>query len=77
VPEAYRARLGTLGRRIRVELGAGAGGGTVLGVAAGIDGSGRLLVDADDGERLELAAGDVFHLRPADPADPADPVPDA
>jgi BirA family biotin operon repressor/biotin-[acetyl-CoA-carboxylase] ligase len=67
VAEAYQARLGTLGRRVRVELGAGAQGRTVFGVATGIDGSGRLLVDADDGERHELTAGDVFHLRPADP----------
>jgi BirA family biotin operon repressor/biotin-[acetyl-CoA-carboxylase] ligase len=74
VPEAYRTRLGTLGRRVRVELGAGAGARTVLGVAAGIDGSGRLLVDADDGGRHELTAGDVFHLRPADAGGPAGPA---
>jgi BirA family biotin operon repressor/biotin-[acetyl-CoA-carboxylase] ligase len=70
VAEAYRARLGTLGRRVRVELGTGAAGRTVVGRAAGIDGSGRLLVDADDGGRHELTAGDVFHLRPADPGEP-------
>jgi BirA family biotin operon repressor/biotin-[acetyl-CoA-carboxylase] ligase len=68
VAEAYRDRLGTLGRRVRVELGPGAGERTVFGVAAGIDGSGRLLVDVEGAERLELSAGDVFHLRPADPA---------
>jgi BirA family transcriptional regulator, biotin operon repressor / biotin---[acetyl-CoA-carboxylase] ligase len=67
VPGVYRARLGTLGRRIRVELGAGAGRRTLLGVAAGVDDSGRLLVDTDGGERHELTAGDVFHLRPARP----------
>jgi BirA family biotin operon repressor/biotin-[acetyl-CoA-carboxylase] ligase len=63
VADDYRARLATIGRRVRVELGAGAGGRTLVGVATGVDGSGRLLVTADAGEAHTLTAGDVFHLR--------------
>jgi BirA family biotin operon repressor/biotin-[acetyl-CoA-carboxylase] ligase len=37
------------------------------GVAAGIDDSGHLLVDADSGERLALGAGEV-HLKLEEPA---------
>jgi BirA family biotin operon repressor/biotin-[acetyl-CoA-carboxylase] ligase len=64
VPAAYRARLATLGRRVRVELGAGASAGTnVVGLATGIDDSGRLLVETDAGEAVVLTVGDVVHLR--------------
>lgn len=52
----YRARCATLGRRVRVELPTGA----IEGVAAGVDGAGRLLV----GGRV-VTAGDVVHLRAA------------
>jgi BirA family transcriptional regulator, biotin operon repressor / biotin---[acetyl-CoA-carboxylase] ligase len=63
VAAAYRARLATVGRRVRVELGTTAGGRTLEGVAAGVDAEGRLLVDTGDGERHRLTAGDVHHLR--------------
>jgi BirA family biotin operon repressor/biotin-[acetyl-CoA-carboxylase] ligase len=64
----YRARLGTVGRRVRVELASPDpdGGRSVIGRATGVDDSGRLIVEPDGGGRLELAAGDVVHLRPGD-----------
>ena len=61
VAPAYRARLATVGRRVRVEL---AGGAALVGTAVGVDDAGRLRVEADDGTRHDLAAGDVHHLRP-------------
>ncbi|HUR23602.1 MAG TPA: biotin--[acetyl-CoA-carboxylase] ligase [Acidimicrobiales bacterium] len=54
VLDRYRERCTTLGRRVRVELPAGA----VEGVASGVDDHGRLLV-----EGRPIAAGDVVHLR--------------
>ncbi len=56
----YRSRLATTGRRVRVERP----GGALVGVATGVDDSGRLLVDAD-GSHHAIAAGDVVHLRDA------------
>ena len=50
----YREWCTTLGRRVRVELP----GGSVEGVATGVDDHGRLLVDG-----RPIAAGDVVHLR--------------
>jgi BirA family biotin operon repressor/biotin-[acetyl-CoA-carboxylase] ligase len=50
----YRSRCATLGRRVRVELP----DGSLEGVAAAVDGEGRLVVD---GRRI--SAGDVIHLR--------------
>ena len=61
VAPAYRARLATVGRRVRVEL---AGGAALVGTAVAVDDAGRLVVEADDGTRHDLAAGDVRHLRP-------------
>ncbi len=59
----YRARLSTLGRRVRVELAGGRA--PVVGLATGVDDSGRLVVEPEAGGGvLELAAGDVVHLRP-------------
>ncbi len=58
---AYRAALGTLGRRVRVELTDGA----VDGLAVDVDATGRLVVQDDDGERRTFDVGDVVHLRPA------------
>ncbi len=55
-PDAYRARCGTLGRRVRVEL---PGGRAVEGTAEAVDDEGRLVVDG-----TPYAAGDVVHLRP-------------
>jgi BirA family biotin operon repressor/biotin-[acetyl-CoA-carboxylase] ligase len=54
--EAYRERDALLGHEIRWQLG--------TGVAVGIDGGGRLLVDCPDGARVALHAGEV-HLVPA------------
>lgn len=52
---AYRARDALTGRRVAWNGGAG--------VAAGIDGDGRLLVDGDDGVRSALDAGEVHLIR--------------
>ncbi len=57
---AYRSRLGTIGRRVRVERAHG----NVIGTAVGIDDAGRLLVDMDAAIEV-IAAGDVVHLRDA------------
>ena len=56
---AYQEACTTLGQRVRATL---PGGSAVVGVAADIDASGRLLVDTDAGRRA-LAAADVVHLR--------------
>jgi BirA family biotin operon repressor/biotin-[acetyl-CoA-carboxylase] ligase len=55
----YRARLGTLGRPVRVELASG----VLEGVATDVDDGGRLVVMARDGSPAVVAAGDVVHLR--------------
>jgi BirA family transcriptional regulator, biotin operon repressor / biotin---[acetyl-CoA-carboxylase] ligase len=57
---AYRDRLETIGRRVRVERP----DATLVGTATGIDDAGRLLV-AVDGVTESIAAGDVVHLREA------------
>ncbi|MEO7429725.1 MAG: biotin--[acetyl-CoA-carboxylase] ligase [Acidimicrobiales bacterium] len=57
---AWRSRSGTLGRRVRVELGHR----ELEGVAVDITNAGHLVVETDDGPR-EIAAGDVVHLRPS------------
>jgi len=56
---AYEAACSSLGRRVRATL---PGGSAVVGVATGIDDSGRLLVDTGTAWEV-LAAGDVVHLR--------------
>jgi BirA family biotin operon repressor/biotin-[acetyl-CoA-carboxylase] ligase len=58
---AYRSRLGTLGRRVRVDLGTV----EVEGVAIDVADDGSLVVEADGGSRHVIAAGDVIHLRGA------------
>jgi BirA family biotin operon repressor/biotin-[acetyl-CoA-carboxylase] ligase len=55
----YRAALGTLGRRVRVELP----DGTLEGTATGVEPDGRLVVLDTCGVTHRLAAGDVVHLR--------------
>jgi BirA family biotin operon repressor/biotin-[acetyl-CoA-carboxylase] ligase len=60
--EAYRLRLATLGRTVRVTL---ADGGFV-GTAVGVNDLGHLLVDTPSGVH-EVAAGDVVHVRPDRP----------
>ena len=57
-PAAYRALCSTLGRRVRVELPAGA----VEGVAEQVDDDGRLVVDG-----TAYGAGDVVHLTAVSP----------
>ncbi|MCU1455592.1 MAG: birA, biotin-(acetyl-CoA-carboxylase) ligase [Acidimicrobiales bacterium] len=59
---AWRIRSATLGRRVRVDLGAR----DVEGVAVEVTTDGHLVVDGDDGERRTFAVGDVVHLRPVD-----------
>ena len=61
----YRDELVTLGRRVSVELPAGAE--ALVGRAVGVDDAGRLVVVDDDGRQHELDVGDVVHVRPADP----------
>jgi BirA family transcriptional regulator, biotin operon repressor / biotin---[acetyl-CoA-carboxylase] ligase len=56
----YTRLCATLGRRVRVEL---PGGGTLDGLAAGIDADGRLLLSSPPEADLPVAAGDVVHLR--------------
>ncbi|HWC12533.1 MAG TPA: biotin--[acetyl-CoA-carboxylase] ligase [Acidimicrobiales bacterium] len=54
----YRDRCETLGREVRVTV---PGGRTAAGVAAGVDGAGRLVLDSD-GVASVLAVGDVEHV---------------
>jgi BirA family transcriptional regulator, biotin operon repressor / biotin---[acetyl-CoA-carboxylase] ligase len=61
--DRWRQRSATLGRRVRVDLGAD----DVEGTAVDITGEGHLVVETLEGERRTFAAGDVVHLRPADP----------
>lgn len=56
---AYRGACATIGRRVLV-TGAD---GPVTGLAVGVDGTGRLVVDCDGVERA-VSAGDVEHVRP-------------
>jgi BirA family biotin operon repressor/biotin-[acetyl-CoA-carboxylase] ligase len=58
---AWRDRSATLGRRVRVDLGADDLEGTAVDVTA----EGHLVVETLDGDRRALAVGDVVHLRPA------------
>lgn len=60
VLEDYRAVSATLGQRVQVELPAG---GTLNGLATGIDERGSLVVDTEAGGRVAVTAGDVIHLR--------------
>jgi BirA family biotin operon repressor/biotin-[acetyl-CoA-carboxylase] ligase len=56
----YLRLSATVGRRVRVEL---PGGRTLTGTAAGVDGTGRLLVGSADPEQVAVSAGDVIHVR--------------
>jgi BirA family transcriptional regulator, biotin operon repressor / biotin---[acetyl-CoA-carboxylase] ligase len=69
IREEYLLHCGTIGRRVRIELpggvvsGGGVSGGIFReGVAADIDGDGRLVVTTEDGQ-VTVAAGDVVHVR--------------
>lgn len=59
--DTWRARSATLGRRVRVDLGAAEVEGTAVDVTA----EGHLVVETLAGVRRTLAAGDVVHLRRA------------
>lgn len=59
--DRYRRLSVTLGRMVQVEMGSGA----VRGRAADLGADGHLLVEVGD-EVVEIAAGDVVHLRPED-----------
>jgi len=56
----YRERLDTLGRQVRVDL---LGAAPVTGTAVGLGRTGSLVVRTPAGRRVEVAAGDVHHLR--------------
>ena len=59
MPERYRARLATLGRRVRVERAAD----TLEGDAVDVTDDGALVVRRDDGTDELVTVGDVVHLR--------------
>ncbi len=57
----YRARLGTLGRAVRVDRASG----PLRGIAVDVAPDGTLLVETADQGIVAVTAGDVVHLRPA------------
>ena len=57
---AWRERSATLGRRVRIDLGAD----DLEGTAVDITEAGHLVVETLEGERRTVAVGDVVHLRP-------------
>jgi BirA family transcriptional regulator, biotin operon repressor / biotin---[acetyl-CoA-carboxylase] ligase len=57
--QEYQRLCGTLGRQVRVSL---PGGRAVAGVAAELDGAGRLVVRSGSG-LVPVSAGDVVHVR--------------
>jgi BirA family biotin operon repressor/biotin-[acetyl-CoA-carboxylase] ligase len=59
VPARYRARLVTLGRRVRVQRARDA----LEGDAVDVTDDGALVVRTDDGTDERVTAGDVVHLR--------------
>jgi BirA family biotin operon repressor/biotin-[acetyl-CoA-carboxylase] ligase len=63
--DGYRQRCVTLGRRVRFETSAS----VEVGVAVDVSDTGTLILEREDGSRVELNAGDAHHL-------PADPSPD-
>ena len=61
----YRDRLGTIGKRVRVELPVGSSPDVLEGRAVDVDPDGQLVVVDDAGRTHRFAVGDVVHLRPA------------
>lgn len=57
----YRNSSATIGTRVRAIL---PGGSEIVGIAAGVDDTGRLIVD-EDGATTAVSAGDITHLRSA------------
>ena len=63
VARSYRDRCATVGQHVRVDLP----GLTIIGRAEAINDLGHLLVRLADGaDVVEVSAGDVVHVRPAD-----------
>ncbi len=63
VRDAWRARLGMLGRRVAIRQRAGGQDGEPLvGLAEGVDADGALIVLRDDGKRTLVTWGDVEAL---------------
>lgn len=60
--DRYEAELGTIGRRVRVDMG---NGDTLVGTATGLAEGGRLVLATADGRQRTIDAGDVVHLRGA------------
>jgi BirA family biotin operon repressor/biotin-[acetyl-CoA-carboxylase] ligase len=60
VPASYRARLATVGRRVRVLRGRGP---ELVGTAVDVRASGALVVRTGDGLEHEITTADVTHLR--------------
>ena len=56
----WRTRSATLGRQVRVDLGAD----DLVGRAVDVTDAGHLVVETVDGDRRTVAVGDVVHLRP-------------
>jgi BirA family biotin operon repressor/biotin-[acetyl-CoA-carboxylase] ligase len=63
IDDRYRDALGTLGRRVSVELPVG----EVKGTAVDVDSSGQLVVVDTCGITHRFSVGDVVHLRPEVP----------
>ena len=61
VLDAWRARSVTLGREVRIDLGAD----DFVGTAVDVTEEGHLVVEPLEGGRRTIAVGDVVHLRPA------------
>jgi BirA family transcriptional regulator, biotin operon repressor / biotin---[acetyl-CoA-carboxylase] ligase len=57
---AWSHRSATLGRRVRIDLGAD----DLVGTAVAITDEGHLVVETIEGDRRTVAVGDVVHLRP-------------
>ena len=56
----YLGLSATVGQRVRIDL---PGGRALAGTAVGIDGTGRLLVEAGRAAPVAVSAGDVIHVR--------------
>lgn len=60
--DRYRARCGTIGRRVRIDQ---ADGRSLIGFATDVDDAGRLVLESSGSVR-RIDVGDVDHLRPDD-----------
>jgi len=62
IVEAYEALSATIGREVRIEIEGAEGARVICGRAIGIDGVGRLLVEAE-GICHTIVSGECIHLR--------------